>query len=166
MKVGRVAYRWHPWHGRDVEIDHGKTYDREPNLFCRLVGDPAGRSAAVPTWMLDAAQCSEIVESDMPRVSWQSLRELRRLLSTSAAAPLAVVLQHRHFPRAQGDVDVPASTQAVVGTTGFVPGTTAENDLDGVASPGSTGRDAASRQNAQAAPPSIECGRRQEGGAS
>lgn len=147
-----------------MESDSGRSYDGEPALFCRLLGDEGSRFAAVPTWMLDAAQCAQMVESDMPQVSWQSLRELRLLLNTAAAASRGTVLQHRHFPHVQGDADAAASTEAMAGTAGFVPGAPAENDLDDLTHPSATGGQAITRSNAQAAPASARCNRGREGG--
>jgi len=140
--TGRVAYSWHPWFGEDVEIDGGRSYDGEPTIYCRLLGNEGKRFAAIPAWMLDAAQCAEKVTSDAPQVTWRTLRELRQLLS-AAAGPTKTVVQQRHFLPSQGDADETVSRTNVVPATRALRGPAEANDVGARAGGRTSGNQAA-----------------------
>ena len=77
-----VHYRWHPWHGRPVEVGVGERYPGVLRCYCRD-GDEYARF--LPAWMFDAAMCAAMRVTAVPAVALTALDALARLLTETAA---------------------------------------------------------------------------------
>ena len=94
-----VAYRWHPWFGRNVYVY--EVIDRCAGAVarCRLRDGLTEAVQEVPVWMLDAGACDAMRLVPVPVASASALVELRGLLSDRPTG---------------GDIDAEASGSAGV----------------------------------------------------
>ena len=70
-------------------------------LRCHQLGSMLKSGFDLPEWMLDPGKCAMMRHEDKPRVSWQALLELRRILDEIRPGG---AVEHRHTS-AKGDVD-------------------------------------------------------------
>jgi hypothetical protein len=92
--VLRVHYAWHPQHEQDV-IVHGSKKGKKSVLRCQVDDDDKRDHSEIPAWMFDQARCSGMWCSSTPRVSWEGLLELRRLLDDTAREHAAELVNDR-----------------------------------------------------------------------
>jgi hypothetical protein len=92
----QVYYAWHPLCGQTVIVCREVVRLSVAVAECRLVGQEHRRGPSIPQWMFDRAVCSGMFLADKPRVHWQSLADLRRLLDAVAAPPVTGVVELGH----------------------------------------------------------------------
>ena len=92
-----VLYRWHPWHGLSVVIVGAVGTGQHARYRCVLEHADDSRSFEVPQWMFDAAVCCRIALSPSPAVTYEVLRELRRLIDSACRPEVEAVLQAGHL---------------------------------------------------------------------
>ena len=87
--------RWHPFYGREVEIN-GKRNRRGTIVYvCSSDGGGAGAVMEVPAWMFDPAVCCLLRPADRARVCVAALRALHVLLNQTGKLPEDVVEAHQ-----------------------------------------------------------------------
>ena len=91
-----VLYRWHPWQGRAVSILNAVAKADQGVYRCVLAEAEQDRSLEIPQWMFDSAVCCRIAFAPTPSVSYQTLRELGRLIKSVRRLVEPVVLQAEH----------------------------------------------------------------------
>src|SRR5262245_45492921 len=103
IDVRSVRYPFHPWFGQEVYVLAQGRRHGQAVLDCRVDLDNA-RTLEVPAWMFDDAACVAAAVTSQPRVCFQALRRLRRLLDTGPCPPATVDDQHP-CPPSKGDAD-------------------------------------------------------------
>jgi hypothetical protein len=65
----RLCYRWHRWYDRNILTRAAGGARADVMYFCKLPEAPSSEMlVAIPRWMFDAAQCSEMRIADAPHV--------------------------------------------------------------------------------------------------
>jgi hypothetical protein len=77
LHLTKICYRCHPFYGVEVEVIRHLRRTESAILIIRL---PGGVQLAVPDWMLNPQVCDRFADEAEPRVSMDSLFELRRLI--------------------------------------------------------------------------------------
>jgi len=70
-------------------------------LRCKVDDDDRRDNREIPAWMFDGARCSRMQISPLPWVSWEALRELRRLLDGARDRRGPGALEDRSSPSAE-----------------------------------------------------------------
>jgi hypothetical protein len=84
-----VAYRFHPWAGRIVDIHEVVEKASGHVARCNLDGEEVHRLLELPTWMLDRVACAPVRMDAQPRVDAAALDALTTLLAEVAIAGAA-----------------------------------------------------------------------------
>jgi hypothetical protein len=128
-ELRRVYYPWHPWFEKTVCVTVELRTRVGAVARCQPSDGDGRQDFQLPQWMLDAERCAAMRQEEHPRVSWQALLELRRLLDELIAAG---VVQGRRRP-SQGDADEPSTSPATAAPAEPVRPTTAATPLGGAA---------------------------------
>ena len=77
----KICYRFHPFHGVEVELVR---YLRKTESSILIVKLPGGTQLAIPEWMLNPQVCDRLRNEDQPRISVAALLDLRRLIDAQS----------------------------------------------------------------------------------
>lgn len=97
----RICYPWHPLYDIIVFVIRESRTHAGLVARCRRQSEDRRRGFDIPLWMLDPGTCAVMQRQDSPRVSWQALLALRRLLDDLIRT--SVVENRQHL--SQGDAD-------------------------------------------------------------
>jgi hypothetical protein len=119
-----LHYRWHPWCGRQVQVQVAAR--RRGGVVLRCVQGEVNRSPAleIPEWMFDSGLCSGMKQDSLAHVSVAALLGLRTLLSPVTDPIESSLVQAQHLSSNSGGADVDKDTvQVKTGRAVFSPGT-------------------------------------------
>ena len=101
-----VFYRWHPLHGQTLDVVGVKESGSGRVYYCE---HPNGTRLGIPSWMLEAGDCSQMQAGD-PVVAVEALEELCRLVqgqgvgqSPTGASVEASMVRNNHGGRSDAD---------------------------------------------------------------
>ena len=83
----RIAYRFHPYFGREVNVIHAIRAGEEPAI---IVDGGEDSRIMIPSWMLDESCCRMVVVENKPRVAVDALLRLRALLDAQGPTSVGV----------------------------------------------------------------------------
>jgi hypothetical protein len=87
----RVAYQFHPYFGREVNVIRGIRAGEEPAIIADVGEDTR---IMVPSWMFDENCCRMVIIEDRPRVAVDALLRLRVLLDAQNPTPVGEEGKH------------------------------------------------------------------------
>ncbi|OQB80127.1 MAG: hypothetical protein BWX88_04656 [Planctomycetes bacterium ADurb.Bin126] len=131
-ELRQVQYAWHPLHGQHVIVCLEQVRRSVPVAHCRLPGREDRSSLEIPQWMFDRATCAAMRWEQEPRVSWQTLADLKNLLGARTAQRQDAVVQSVHH-LSEGDAHAPPAPPATEGRTEPVQARTSDSRLAGLA---------------------------------
>ena len=77
LQSAKICYRFHPFHGVEVEVIRHLRKSESVILVIKL---PGGSQVAIPEWMLIPHICDRLTYEEKPRISIEALIDLRRLI--------------------------------------------------------------------------------------
>jgi len=88
-----LCYPWHPWYDRAVVIRHAMVKGNLAIFRGQLEPDERTKSLEIPQWMFDPVVCSAMHLQATPRVSIDTLLDLKALFADTTVYTDSAVLQ-------------------------------------------------------------------------